>query len=45
MALDSLQKLFVDEQIAAYGCLRAYGGLLGHDEATRVLGQTLSEDK
>ena len=44
MALDSLQKLFVDEQMAAYGCLRAHG-VPGHDEAARLRGQTLKEEE
>ena len=45
MALDSLQKLFVHEQMAAYGCLRAHAGVLGHDEAARLRGQTLKEEE
>ena len=32
-------------EIAAYGCLRTYAQLLGHDEAERLLGETLEEEE
>jgi ferritin-like metal-binding protein YciE len=32
-------------EIAAYGCLRTYAQLLGHDQAAKLLEQTLSEEE
>jgi ferritin-like metal-binding protein YciE len=32
-------------EIAGYGCARTYAKLLGHDEATKLLQQTLDEEK
>ena len=32
-------------EIAAYGTLRTYASLLGHDEAAELLQQTLDEEK
>ncbi len=32
-------------EIAAYGCLRTYAQLLGHDKAQRLLQQTLDEEE
>jgi ferritin-like metal-binding protein YciE len=32
-------------EIAAYGCLRTYAQLLGHDEAGKLLEQTLAEEE
>jgi ferritin-like metal-binding protein YciE len=32
-------------EIAAYGCLRTYAGLLGHDFAVKLLEQTLKEEE
>ena len=32
-------------EIAAYGCLRTYAQLLGHDEAAKLLSQTLKEEE
>jgi len=32
-------------EIAGYGCARTYAKLLGHDEATTLLQQTLDEEK
>ena len=32
-------------EIAGYGCVRTYSQLLGHNEATKLLQQTLDEEK
>jgi ferritin-like metal-binding protein YciE len=32
-------------EIAAYGCLRTYAQLLGHENAAKLLAQTLSEEE
>jgi len=32
-------------EIAAYGCLRTYAGLLGYDNAVKLLSETLSEEE
>jgi ferritin-like metal-binding protein YciE len=32
-------------EIATYGCLRTYAQLLGHDEAAKLLEQTLAEEE
>jgi ferritin-like metal-binding protein YciE len=32
-------------EMAAYGCLKTYAGLLGNQKATRLLEETLSEEK
>lgn len=32
-------------EIAAYGCLRTYAQLLGHDQAAKLLAQTLAEEE
>lgn len=32
-------------EIAAYGCLRTYAQLLGHDNAAKLLAQTLAEEE
>ena len=32
-------------EIAAYGCLRTYAHLLGHDKAAQLLSQTLEEEE
>jgi ferritin-like metal-binding protein YciE len=32
-------------EIAGYGCVRTYAKLLGHSEATKLLQQTLDEEK
>jgi ferritin-like metal-binding protein YciE len=32
-------------EIATYGCLRTYAELLGHDQAARLLQQTLAEEE
>lgn len=32
-------------EIAAYGCLIAYAEILGHNDAARLLGQTLKEEE
>jgi ferritin-like metal-binding protein YciE len=32
-------------EMAAYGCLRTYAGLLGHDGAVKLLEQTLEEEE
>jgi ferritin-like metal-binding protein YciE len=32
-------------EIAAYGCLRTYAQILGHDEAAKLLEQTLAEEE
>ena len=32
-------------EIAAYGCLRTYAQLLGHDDADKLLEQTLEEEE
>jgi ferritin-like metal-binding protein YciE len=32
-------------EIAAYGCLRTYARLLGHDKAVKLLEQTLEEEE
>ena len=32
-------------EIAAYGCLRTYAQLLGHQNAVKLLGQTLAEEE
>ena len=32
-------------EIAAYGCLRTYAKLLGHDDADKLLEQTLEEEE
>jgi len=32
-------------EIAAYGCLRTYAGLLGYDNAVKLLSGTLSEEE
>ena len=32
-------------EIAGYGCARTYAKLLGHGEATKLLQQTLDEEK
>jgi ferritin-like metal-binding protein YciE len=32
-------------EIAAYGCLRTYAELLGHENAAKLLAQTLSEEE
>jgi ferritin-like metal-binding protein YciE len=32
-------------EIAAYGCLRTYAQLLGHDQAAKLLEQTLAEEE
>jgi ferritin-like metal-binding protein YciE len=32
-------------EIAAYGCLRTYAQLLGHQDAAKLLAQTLSEEE
>jgi ferritin-like metal-binding protein YciE len=32
-------------EIAAYGCLRTYAQLLGHDKAAQLLSQTLEEEE
>jgi ferritin-like metal-binding protein YciE len=32
-------------EIASYGCLRTYAQLLGHDEAVKLLEQTLAEEE
>jgi hypothetical protein len=32
-------------EIAAYGCLRTYAQLLGHESAAKLLTQTLSEEE
>lgn len=32
-------------EMAAYGCLRTYAQLLGHDEAVRLLQETLAEEE
>jgi ferritin-like metal-binding protein YciE len=32
-------------EIAAYGCLRTYAQLLGHENAAKLLSQTLAEEE
>ena len=32
-------------EIATYGCLRTYAQLLGHDQAAKLLAQTLAEEE
>jgi ferritin-like metal-binding protein YciE len=32
-------------EIAAYGCLRTYAQILGHDDAARLLAETLAEEE
>lgn len=32
-------------EIASYGCLVTYAGLMGHEDAERLLSQTLNEEK
>jgi ferritin-like metal-binding protein YciE len=32
-------------EMAAYGCLKTYAGLLGHDTAVKLLEETLNEEK
>ncbi len=32
-------------EMAAYGCLRTYAQLLGHEHAVKLLGQTLAEEE
>ena len=32
-------------EIATYGCLRTYAQLLGHDQAAKLLEQTLAEEE